>query len=542
MKKVFLLMCATICVTLLEAAEININGVTWYYSTYQDGESTVVQIDGTAGKGDLDMPASINGKPVRRIRTQAFFRSISPNSAEITSMSIPEGVTTINNSAFLECTGLKRVTFPSTLTWIAPMLFEGCTSLTDVEIDIKNPCYSMKDGCLIRTDNNGAKCEVVAALETATDETGCLTLPEGINGIATSALSHNRSFTSVVIPSSVKTIHSSAFAYTALTSVSIPRNVETIEDAAFNHCSDLREATLPDGLKIIEEWTFAQCPKLATITIPASVTDIGKYAFFDSSNLSVTFEGNPPTLGHPWSSFPTQSTACGYYLKKNATAWETYFTTYEGGDKELGFHKMEEIDAEMPQKYFVYVHIVGEGIVGGSGWYEPGETVTMTAYASEGYTLCGWSKDPDEWYTGEGEAFTFTFTMPNSGMNVLAYFTSTVALDRHVQANALMTKEAAKDELLKSKEYYTADSLKTFVLETPEVKSVENGKVLVIVAVSDPDEHNFQSDKVEITRADDETTAFYKAIVVGDEAEEAPEDVPAETPEEETEEEQQPAA
>jgi hypothetical protein len=60
--------------------------------------------------------------------------------------------------------------------------------------------------------------------------------------------------------------------------------------------------------------------------------------------------------------------------------------------------------------------------------------------------------------------------------------------------------------------------LKTFLLETPEVKRVENGKVSVSVAVFDPEENNGQSEWVEITRATDEKAAFYKAVVV-DEAE-----------------------
>jgi hypothetical protein len=108
--------------------------------------------------------------------------------------------------------------------------------------------------------------------------------------------------------------------------------------------------------------------------------------------------------------------------------------------------------------------------------------------------------------------------MPEHGVNAIAYFASTAAIETHCKAYQLTTKEATKEALLASGEYFTPDSLKTFLLETPEVKRVENGKVLVNVAVFDPEEHNLQSDKVEITRADDETTAFYKAVVV-DEAE-----------------------
>ena len=78
--------------------------------------------------GHLIIPATIKGKPVTSIAT-SFYRC-----SNLTSITIPEGVTSIGNSAFHFCTSLKNITIPDTVTSIGTAAFLRCTSLTSITI------------------------------------------------------------------------------------------------------------------------------------------------------------------------------------------------------------------------------------------------------------------------------------------------------------------------------------------------------------------------------------------------------------------------
>ncbi len=119
--------------------------------------------------------------------------------------------------------------------------------------------------------------------------------------------------TSVVIPSSVKSLGSRAFdGCVALASVTLPEGLESIGDHAFKYDTALTEIKLPstlktigmyaftytgissveipDGVTTIGEYCFYQNEKLATATVPASVTTIKKFAFADCPNLTIKGE------------------------------------------------------------------------------------------------------------------------------------------------------------------------------------------------------------------------------------------------------------
>ena len=104
----------------------------------------------------------------------------------------PEGVTSIGNNAFYECTGLTSVTIPSTITTIGNKAFFGCTGLTSV------------------------------------------TIPSTVTEIRDSAFNLCSSLTSVTIPSTVTTIGMYAFCgCTGLNPLTVPNTVTTIGENAF---------------------------------------------------------------------------------------------------------------------------------------------------------------------------------------------------------------------------------------------------------------------------------------------------------------------
>ena len=199
----------------------------------------------------------------------------------VTKAVIKEGVTTIGEFAFCDCTGLTSVTVPSSVTSIGAAAFLRCTGLTSVEIPnsvtgIGEEAFS---GC--------------AGLKS-------VTLSNSLTEIAGSLFHNCQSLTSVTIPNSVKSIGKGAFYNcTGLTSVTIPNSVTSIGSAAFGSCTSLTGVTIPAAMTSIEKNMFIGCSGLKSVTIPASVENIGAKAFNGCTGLMKieSLAEVPPTCG-----------------------------------------------------------------------------------------------------------------------------------------------------------------------------------------------------------------------------------------------------
>ena len=143
----------------------------------------------------------------------------------------------------------------------------------------------------------------------STSATGAVTIPSVLGGYAvrqvgnrlsnTSVFFGANNVTSVVIPSSVTSIMSNAFANCGgLTSITIPNSVTSIGSYAFLFCSNLTSITIPNSVTSISSGSFYGCGALTSITIPNSVTSIGERAFWECGALtSVTIPNSVTSIG-----------------------------------------------------------------------------------------------------------------------------------------------------------------------------------------------------------------------------------------------------
>ncbi len=197
-------------------------------------------------------------------------------------------ITEIGASAFKNYTGLTSIEIPDSVTSIGDYAFSGCRGLECISVASGNNVYRSEQNCLIEKQSN-------------TLIVGCINsvIPNGVTSIGEEAFKYCRKLLSITIPSSVTSIGKSAFEdCTGLESVTIGSGVTSIGEGAFKNCIGFTSIAIPDTVTSIGRWAFENCSGLTSITIPDSVTTIGVRAFLDCSGLeSVTIGSSVTSIG-----------------------------------------------------------------------------------------------------------------------------------------------------------------------------------------------------------------------------------------------------
>ena len=250
------------------------------------------------------------------------------------SIIIPEGITTIPDSAFEDCEWLTSITIPEGVTEIGKFAFENCTELTTITIpkSIKSFGDQPFRNCE-RLDKLYYQGTLETWLEVSTQDivfyrfielpgydenpwenytfkdvdfyingeiVTDVVIPDSVTSIRRYAFCDlRRNLKSVTIPNSVTSIEYRAFGNcSSLTSITIPNSVTIIENDAFQGCSSLTSITISNSVTSIVSGTFDSCSSLTSITIPNSVTSIGQCAFSGCSSLtSIIIPDSVTSLG-----------------------------------------------------------------------------------------------------------------------------------------------------------------------------------------------------------------------------------------------------
>lgn len=199
----------------------------------------------------------------------------------ITSIIIPDFVTSIGMMAFYECTSLTNVVIGDSVANIGSSAFSNCNSLTSIEIP--DSVMSIGEGAF-------ASCRVLKSIEVDVKNKNYKSMDGNLytkDGTILIQYAIGKEESSFTIPSFVISIGNKAFGWCeSLLSVIIPDNVLTVGDCSFISCHLLENVVISDSVISIGNQAFCYCYSLLSVNIPDSVTSIGEGAFSYCTSLT----------------------------------------------------------------------------------------------------------------------------------------------------------------------------------------------------------------------------------------------------------------
>ena len=187
------------------------------------------------------------------------------------SFAVPDGTLAIVDLAFDFCDSLTTITLPDGLTSIGVNPFCGCSSLARIDVSPDHPVFEQIDGVLYEKASKTLIC-----------------YPAGKAGDI------------FAVPDGTLAIGDLAFGFCeSLTAITLPDGLTTIGDGAFYRCSFLTTVTLPEGLTSIGDYAFSDCDALTSVTLPVGLTTIGDEAFANCDSLTLTVPLHPTLISMP---------------------------------------------------------------------------------------------------------------------------------------------------------------------------------------------------------------------------------------------------
>lgn len=283
MKKIALLKHTLLAIFLLAGLVTNAQQVNNLRFTISNGEATLMgHVDGQQATGTITIPSSITYEgttyPVTAIDAYAFMYC-----RQLTGpLVIPNSVTTIMGSAFLDCSGFTSLTLGNSVNEISPAAFSRCKGLSG-PLTIPASVTYIGSGAF-------NECEHL---------TGTVTIPRSVNTIGEGAFAgcsdldgfivergninyDSREYCNAIINSQTNVLVQGA------KNTVIPSSVTSIGYQAFYYTGFGGDLTLPSGITTIEDYAFSGCGITGNLVIPDLVTSIGSMAFYGCENLSGT--------------------------------------------------------------------------------------------------------------------------------------------------------------------------------------------------------------------------------------------------------------
>jgi len=275
--------------------------------------------------------------------------------SSITSLSLPDGLTSIGRNAFIGCGSLTHIDIPNSVTSIGNLAFQGCYNLVTAYI------------------GNGVTSIGYYAFRYCQNLTS-IDIPNSVTSIGGGAFAYCYGLTSIEIPNGVTNIEEAAFMRCDnLTSVIIGNSVTSIKLEAFEGCDNLTSVIIGNSVISIESESFSGCSSLTSVTIPSSVTSIGEWAFPYCIDITMKSTTPPTIMSNSFNSSALIHVPCNSVSTyQAATVWQFLNIV---GSMDYDFH----------------LSATNGGSTQITNSVCQANTVVVEAMPNEGYRFTGWS-------------------------------------------------------------------------------------------------------------------------------------------------------
>ena len=263
----------------------------------------------------------------------------------LTSVTIPNGVSKIDNDTFKGCSNLVTVNLPSTIAEIKVRAFRDCVNMTTINF----PAAMTKIG--------------IEAFYGCTSLTNVDMSESAINYIDNNAFENCTSLTNVVFSNVLTSIGQNAFKNSAISQITLPKSMTTIGDLAFAGCSSLTSAVLPSTITGVGAQAFLNCSGITTLKCFAKVPPSAPANCFDGVNPAMDVIVPCPSVNAykaniPWEAF---NVICAPDI--NITTGTIPFDS--GNIFGEGLYTTDETVnlVAVPKNHFVFVHWTENDVV-----------------------------------------------------------------------------------------------------------------------------------------------------------------------------------
>lgn len=191
-------------------------------------------------------------------------------STSVTTLAIPESVTSIGRGALADCRSLKSVTIPASVASAGQSVLSGCTALQSLTWLAGDVPQSACRGCTALTQVTlNARCTQIGAGAFS----GCTSLeslPEAMTGVTA--------------------IGSDAFYQSGLKSADLQplTRLRSIGAQAFACCPELEEVLLGSSATTLGRGAMMECPALTMVLLPEGLAHLPAYTFAGSQAIDTS--------------------------------------------------------------------------------------------------------------------------------------------------------------------------------------------------------------------------------------------------------------
>ena len=214
----------------------------------------------------------------------------------IETLTVPAGVTRLEQYTFSNCRNLKKVVLPDDITFIGYAAFNDCRAMEDV--NIPNKVETIDQYAFYNNNVRTTPIVLPATLKSIgyrafmyNSKVESITFNEGLEAIRSYAFSNCNAVKAISLPESITTLENNVFeGCDSITEFCFPANIKKVPDGILYHCDKLQKVVLTEGTTRIGHDAFNSCPQLNDINISTmnTLTSTGRYAFANTGFTTMT--------------------------------------------------------------------------------------------------------------------------------------------------------------------------------------------------------------------------------------------------------------